>query len=179
MLGLYFENQSIGVQYIDTDSYIELVCILNAYWWMSGINFGIKLTPLGKYSVFASISYLLHIYQFINLKSKFKSEVCHSIKYFNFIEFLRFFPRTNIKLCSKMLKKRLRMMLHSQLLRSKCFGASAYVNFNRYASATKMPIYESFQCWVGKFWSSNIKPYIATNEWKHFIIIDQINHLEL
>lgn len=45
-----------------------------------------------------------------------------------------------------------------QLLPSKCLGASAYVNFSRNASATKMPIWESVQLCVGRFCSNNISP---------------------
>lgn len=46
-----------------------------------------------------------------------------------------------------------------QLFTSKCFGASAYVNFKRKASATRTLMWESSQWWVGRFWSRSIKPW--------------------
>lgn len=45
-----------------------------------------------------------------------------------------------------------------QLFPSKCFGASAYVNFNRYASATSSFISASVQWCVGRFCTISISP---------------------
>lgn len=54
--------------------------------------------------------------------------------------------------------------LNRQLFTSKCFGASAYVNLRRKASATRTLICESSQLWVGRFWSSNIRPLNGRSE---------------
>lgn len=46
-----------------------------------------------------------------------------------------------------------------QLFVSKCLGASAYVNFRRNASASRTLICRSDQLCVGRFCSSNMRPY--------------------
>jgi len=47
-----------------------------------------------------------------------------------------------------------------QLFVSRCFGASAYVNFRRNASASRTLIWRSDQLCVGRFCSSNMRPWV-------------------